>query len=48
MFPVVFGIIRELFPLEKLAIGVGIFSSMFAAGSVLGLALGSTIVDHLG
>jgi MFS family permease len=48
MFPIAFGIIRELFPPEKLAIGVGIFSSMFAAGSVVGLALGGTIVEHLG
>ncbi|MGN6349808.1 MAG: MFS transporter, partial [Candidatus Nitrosocosmicus sp.] len=44
MFPIAFGIIRELLPAQKLAIGVGIFTSMFAAGSVIGLALGGTIV----
>ncbi|HXS59844.1 MAG TPA: MFS transporter, partial [Candidatus Sulfopaludibacter sp.] len=35
MFPIAFGIIRELLPTQKLAIGVGIFTSMFAAGSVV-------------
>ena len=29
MFPIAFGIIRDQFPIEKLAIGVGVFSSMF-------------------
>jgi MFS family permease len=48
MFPIAFGIIRELLPTQKLAIGVGIFTSMFAAGSVVGLALGGTIVQHFG
>ena len=32
MFPIAFGIVRDQFPREKLAIGVGLFSSMFAAG----------------
>ena len=40
MFPIAFGIIRDQLPKEKLAIGVGVFSSMFAAGSVVGLAVG--------
>jgi MFS family permease len=48
MFPIAFGIIRDLFPKEKLAIGVGVFSSMFAAGSVVGLALGANIIEHFG
>ena len=48
MFPIAFGIIRELLPTQKLAIGVGIFTSMFAAGSVIGLALGGTIIQHFG
>jgi MFS family permease len=39
MFPIAFGI-RDQLPKEKLAIGIGVFSSMFAAGSVVGLALG--------
>src|SRR6266487_4698781 len=40
MFPIAFGIIRDQLPRDKLAIGVGVFSSMFAAGSVVGLAVG--------
>ena len=48
MFPIAFGIIRDQFPKEKLAIGVGVFSSMFAAGSVVGLAVGANIIEHFG
>jgi len=48
MFPIAFGIIRDQFPPSKIAIGVGIFSSMFAAGAVVGMAIGSTIVQNLG
>jgi MFS family permease len=48
MFPIAFGIIRDQLPKEKLAIGVGVFSSMFAAGSVVGLAVGGTIIQSFG
>ena len=48
MFPIAFGIIRDQFPIEKLAIGVGVFSSMFAAGSVVGLAVGGSIIQNFG
>src|SRR5215467_13180085 len=48
MFPIAFGIVRDQLPKEKLAIGVGIFSSMFAAGSVVGLAVGGTIIQDFG
>src|ERR671910_784829 len=48
MFPIAFGIIRDQFPKDKLAIGVGVFSSMFAAGSVVGLALGANIIENFG
>jgi MFS family permease len=48
MFPIAFGIIRDQLPKEKLAIGVGVFSSMFAAGSVVGLALGGSIIQSFG
>ena len=48
MFPIAFGIIRDQFPIDKLAIGVGVFSSMFAAGSVVGLALGANIIENFG
>ena len=46
MFPVAFSIIREKFPSEKLAIGQGIFTSVFSAGAVVGLGLGATIVEY--
>ena len=48
VFPVTFGLVRERFPREKLAISQGIISSMFAGGSVLGLAIGGTIVQFYG
>lgn len=48
MFPVAFGIIREKFPEDKLAIGQGIFTAVFAGGSVVGLGLGATIIEHYG
>jgi MFS family permease len=48
MFPIAFGIIRDQLPKDKLAIGVGVFSSMFAAGSVVGLAVGGSIINNFG
>ena len=48
MFPIAFGIIRDQFPKEKLAIAVGVFSSMFAAGSVVGLGVGGSIIENFG
>ena len=48
MFPVAFGIIREKFPEEKLAIGQGIFTAIFSAGAIVGLGLGATIVETIG
>jgi MFS family permease len=48
VFPVTFGLVREHFPREKLAISQGIISSMFAGGSVLGLAIGGSIVQYYG
>src|SRR5438445_173725 len=46
--PIAFGIIRDQLPKDKLAIGVGVFSSMFAAGSVVGLAVGGSIINNFG
>jgi hypothetical protein len=34
MFPIAFNIIRDQFPREKMAIGQGIITSMFAAGAI--------------
>jgi MFS family permease len=48
MFPVAFSIIRDKFPPEKLAIAVGIFSAMYAGGSVVGLSVGGSIINNFG
>lgn len=48
MFPIAFSIVREQFPREKIAIGQGIISSMFATGSILGLLVGAGIIHHFG
>ena len=48
MFPIAFSIIRDQFPREKISIGQGIITSMFASGAVIGLSVGGTIIQHLG
>jgi MFS family permease len=48
MFPIAFGIIRDQLPKDKLALGIGVFSAMFAAGSVVGLAVGGIIINNFG
>lgn len=48
MFPIAFGIIREVFPENKLAIGQTIFSSTFSGGAVVGLLGGAAIIQHFG
>ena len=48
MFPIAFGIIRDQFPREKISIGQGVISSMFAAGAAIGLSIGAFIVQFLG
>jgi MFS family permease len=48
MFPIAFSIIRDQFPKEKLAIAMGGFTSMSAAGSVVGLVLGAGIIENFG
>ncbi len=48
MFAISFGIIREKFDPEKLAVAQGIFSSMFSAGAVIGVAIGGTIINNFG
>jgi MFS family permease len=48
MFPIAFSIARDQFPRQKIAIGQGIISSMYASGAVIGLAAGSSIVQHYG
>jgi len=48
MFPIAFGIIRDQFPIEKISIGQGVISSMFAAGAAIGLSIGAFIVQFFG
>ncbi|MDQ3836764.1 MAG: MFS transporter, partial [Thermoproteota archaeon] len=48
MFPIAFGIIREILPERKLAIGQTVFSSTFSGGAVVGLMVGATIIQNFG
>src|SRR5919199_3514404 len=48
MFPIAFSIVRDQFPREKMSIGQGIITSMFASGAVIGLAVGGIIIRHYG
>jgi MFS family permease len=48
MFPIAFGIVRDQFPREKISMGQGIITSMFASGAVMGLAVGGIIVQNYG
>lgn len=46
--PVAFSILRDVFPVEKLSIAIGVFSSAYSAGSVLGLLFGANIIQSFG
>ena len=46
--PVAFSILRDVFPVEKLSIAIGVFSSAYSAGSVLGLLFGASIIQSIG
>jgi MFS family permease len=48
MFPIAFGIIREVLPEKRLAIGQTIFSSTFSGGAVVGLVGGAAIIQNYG
>jgi MFS family permease len=48
MFPIAFGIVRDKFPREKISIGQGVITSMFASGAVIGLAIGGIIIQNYG
>ena len=48
MFPIAFGIVRDQFPREKISIGQGVITSMFASGAVIGLSVGGTIIQNYG
>jgi len=44
MFPIGFGIVRDIFPIQKLAMAQGIFTSTFFGGAVVGLLIGAKII----
>src|SRR5437870_3700572 len=46
--PVAFSIIREILPVKKLAIGIGIFTAAYNGGSVIGIVVGANIIETLG
>ncbi len=48
MFPIAFGIIREVLPEKRLAIGQTIFSSTFSGGAAVGLVGGAVIIQNFG
>ncbi len=48
VFPLAFGIIRDEFPKEKVASGIGLISATFGIGGGGGLVLAGVITDHLG
>src|SRR2546421_5815955 len=48
MFPIAFGIVRDVFPREKISIGQGVITSMFASGAVIGLSVGGIIIQNFG
>jgi EmrB/QacA subfamily drug resistance transporter len=47
IFPLAFGIIRDEFPAERVATGIGLISATFGIGGGGGLVLSGVIVDHL-
>jgi EmrB/QacA subfamily drug resistance transporter len=47
VFPLSFGIIRDEFPRERVATGIGLISATFGIGGGGGLVLSGVIVDHL-
>src|SRR3954453_1319789 len=47
VFPLAFGIIRDEFPRERVAQGIGLISATFGIGGAAGLVAAGIIVDHL-
>lgn len=46
VFPLAFGVIRDHFPAEKVAFGIGVVSAVFGIGSGAALILSGVIIDH--
>ncbi len=47
IFPLAFGIVRDEFPREKVAGGIGLLSAILGAGGGIGIVLSGVIVEHL-
>jgi EmrB/QacA subfamily drug resistance transporter len=47
VFPLSFAIIKDEFPQEKLAVGLGLVSTILGVGAAVGLVLSGVIVDNL-
>jgi EmrB/QacA subfamily drug resistance transporter len=47
VFPLAFGIIRDEFPRERVAGGIGLISAILGIGAGTGIVLAGVIVDHL-
>jgi EmrB/QacA subfamily drug resistance transporter len=47
VFPLSFGIIRDEFPREKVAVGIGLISAVFGVGGGFGIVFSGLIIDHL-
>jgi EmrB/QacA subfamily drug resistance transporter len=47
VFPLAFGIVRDTFPPERVATGLGIVSAIFGIGGGIGLPLSGVMVDNL-
>lgn len=47
IFPLAFGIIRDEFPAERVAGGIGFMSSLIGVGTGAGIVLAGPIVEHL-
>jgi EmrB/QacA subfamily drug resistance transporter len=48
IFPLAIGIIRDEFPAERVAMGIGLISAMFGIGGGLGLVLSGVLISGLG
>ena len=46
--PAAFSLLRDIFPPSRLAIAIGVFGSAYSAGSVVGLLIGASIIQHFG
>ena len=47
IFPLSFGIVRDEFPPDKVAGGIGLLSAILGTGGGIGIVLSGLIVEHL-